>query len=423
MSEAALSAPQVARPRGVSFIIAVVAWRNLWRNKRRTWLTVGGIAFALLLVVTAMSLQTGMYGGMADIATRLGSSHLQVQHPEFLDNPRVEHTVQGAIDLAREIERIAGVTAVTTRTESFALVSADERSFGALVMGVEPEREALVSDFPSMLSEGEYLTRRDHAYVGTALARNLGATVGDEIVVLGSSKNGSMAAMVLTIGGTFTSGVSELDRNLLQVPLTAYQEAYEFGDEVHRVMVATVDANDVTAVVDTTRAVVPIGLAVRDWDTLMPEVKQAIAVDRIGGQMMYATLIIIVVLSIVNTFIMTVFERTREFGMLVALGMRARQIIGMLLFEAFSLWLVGAIVGVSLSLCIIVPTSAVGVPIAGLEEMAAQMRIPTRLYPGIDASALMTAPIIIGIGTLLAAWLPALRIRNLKPVDALREEE
>ena len=411
--------------RAFSLLFVLVAWRNLWRNKRRTWLSVGGIAFSLFLVVTGMAFQTGTYDDMINLGARLGHSHIQVQHPDYLDNPRVKNTFYDALGTSRSISQIPDVAGVAMRTESFALISVGERSYGAMVVGVEPNKEPSVSDFPSLLIEGTYLSDVGHAYIGSALARNLSAAVGDEIVILGTGKTGNLAPMLLTIGGIFTTGITDVDRSYVQVRIEAFQEAFEFGDEIHRLLVSVSDLAHINAVVADIRRVVSDDVVVHDWETLMPEIRQGIDLDKIGAQFVYWMLLAVVLLSIVNTFVMTVFERSREFGMLVAVGMRPRQIIGMVVIESIALWIVGSIVGLLVCLAVVIPTSWVGVPMpaAATEISMGGMQIPTHIYPGLDASTLLTAPLVLGVGTVLGAMLPALRIRTLKPVEALREEE
>ena len=411
--------------RAFSLLFVLVAWRNLWRNKRRTWLSVGGIAFSLFLVVTGMAFQTGTYDDMINLGARLGHSHIQVQHPDYLDNPRVKNTFYDALGTSRSISQIPDVAGVAMRTESFALVSVGERSYGAMIVGVEPNKEPSVSDFPSLLIEGTYLSDVGHAYIGSALARNLSAAVGDEIVILGTGKPGNLAPMLLTIGGIFTTGITDVDRSYVQVRIEAFQEAFEFGDEIHRLLVSVSDLAHINAVVADIRRVVSDEVVVHDWETLMPEIRQGIDLDKISAQFMYWMLLAVVLLSIVNTFVMTVFERSREFGMLVAVGMRPRQIIGMVVIESIALWIVGSVVGLLVCLAVVIPTSWVGVPMpaAATEMSMGGMQIPTHIYPGLDASTLLTGPLVLGVGTVLGAMLPALRIRTLKPVEALREEE
>jgi ABC-type lipoprotein release transport system permease subunit len=163
--------------------------------------------------------------------------------------------------------------------------------------------------------------------------------------------------------------------------------------------------------------------AVRHWELVMPEVLQGIEVDRIGGMFMYWLIMILVVFSVINSFIMTVFERTREFGMLRAIGMRPAKIILMVQFEALFGCLIGVAIGLALASAVIAWLIEVGIPLGeAMEDYATQFYMPARLYPAFSAEALLTAPVVMVIGTQIAAILPALRIRQLKPVEALRED-
>ena len=409
------------------WMFARVAWRNLGRRTLRTWLSAGAIAFAVLLVSVFMALQSGIYGGWIETATGMMSGHLQLQHPDYLEDPKVANAMPHGTELARIVAAVPGVVGVAPRVEAFALVSVGERSYGALVMGVDAEREAALFTLPHQLDEGEYLPRSDSAYIGAALATNLGVQLGDEIVAIGSSREGGVAALVLTVDGIFKTGTADLDRNVMQARLAAMQAAFQLGDAVHRVAVKTTDANRVAEYAHRIAAVLPTGVRLVDWNTLLPELEQSIELDRIIALMMYWLLMILVALAVVNAFIMTVFERTREFGMLLAIGMRPNAIVGVLTIEAVCVWALGAAIGIVLCVAVVVPLSHVGIDVASFDEnfkgMAEEMMLPTHMFPALSADAVVQAPLIMLAGTLLAAWIPALRVRRMRPVDALREEE
>lgn len=428
MSEAALSLAGAPRrgAAGTRAMFARVAWRNLWRRRLRTWMSAGGLAFAIFLVSAFMALQAGTYGGWIDTATDMMTGHAQLQHPDYLDNPRFAHSIKNATELVRRLAGVPGVAGVAPRAEAFALVSVGERSFGALVMGVDPEREAQLFALPHQRREGEYLPRADSAYVGASLAANLGVELGSEIVALGTSEEGGVAALVMTVDGIFETGQADLDRSVMQTRLTAVQSAFEMGDSVHRVVVETEDVQRIDEFEPDIAAEVPAGVRLVTWKTLLPELEQAIQLDRISALLMYWLLMIVVAMSVVNAFIMTVFERTREFGMLLAIGMQPNAVVGMLVIEAVCVWVLGTVIGLALSLATILPLTVVGIPIdafEGVEEMASQMMMPDSLYPMVTANVLTQAPLIMLAGTLLAALIPALRVRRMRPVDALREEE
>ena len=439
MTEAALPGALAGRASrrsgGARGLFVRVAWRNLWRRRLRTWLSAGGLAFAIFLVSATVSLQGGSYRGWVDTATGLATGHFQVQHPDYFDDPAVRHVLSSGSALARQLGAVDGVVGVAPRAEAFVLVAAGERTFGALALGVDARSEAAMFDLPKRIVAGEFLPREDSAFVGTALAANLGIGLGAEIAGLGSTAEGGVAALVLTVDGIFETGQAELDRSMMLAPLAAVQAAFELGDGVHRLAVNAADASRVDGLQPALSAALSAALAAArpaearllSWRELLPEIEQGIRLDRISAQMIYWLLMVVVTMSVVNAFVMTVFERTREFGMLLAVGMRPNAIVGMLLVEATCVWVLGAAVGLVLALAVLLPLGVVGMPttmgVEVMDEMATRLMMPDRLYPLVSLEAMTMAPLVMLAGTLLAALMPALRVRRMRPVDALREEE
>jgi ABC-type lipoprotein release transport system permease subunit len=424
MSEAAEARVAPTRAPLGPGLVGSIAWRNLWRNRLRTALITGGIAFAVLLIVAAYSLQGGTMGAMADNATHLLSGHAQIQNPAYADDPALRNLVPDATAVARSLAKVAGITTVAPRAIGFALVSVGERSFGAQIMGVDPQAEPSVSMLPNSLVEGHYIQSPTDAVVGAAMARNLGIKVGDGFVVLGSKLDGGVAALSLDVAGIVETGSADLDRGLVQMQLAAFQEEFGLGDQVHMVVARVGDFDRVGALVPAIEAAIaPLGTdsVVLPWQELMPEVSQAIQLKRAGSLVMLALVSVLVTFSIFNSFMMTVFERTREFGMLLAIGMRPAGIISVLLIEAAWLALLGAGLGLVLAVAVMSLTQQVGIPIGEMAgELARRMHIPDRIYPALNVDAMLLAPLLMLLATQFAALIPALRIRRLVPVDALR---
>jgi putative ABC transport system permease protein len=420
----ALPMPLPAPRAGGVGLNAALAWRNLWRNRLRTVLTAGGVAFAVMLIVAAYSLQNGAMGAMADNATRLLSGHLQIQNPAYAADPSLRNVVPDATAVARALAKVPGVTAVAQRAVGFALVSVGERSYGAQITGVEPSAEASVSSLPDMVVEGRYIEGPTDAVVGAVMAHNLGIGVGDEFVVLGSKLDGGVAALTLTAVGIVQSGSAELDRALVQIQLAAFQDEFGLADQVHMVVARVADferVRDLVPAVDA--AIAPLGTnsVALPWQQLMPEVAQTIQLKRASSFVMLALVAVLVTFSIFNSFMMTVFERTREFGMLLAIGMRPVGIIGVLQIEAAWLALLGAAIGLTVGGALMVVTQHVGIPIGQMaEEVARRYHMPDRIYPALDVGTMVLAPVLMLVATQMAALIPALRIRRLVPVDALR---
>ena len=400
-----------------------IAWRGLGRNRRRAWLTGGAIAFSVLILAFFMSLQTNSYRTMIDNATQLTAGHVQIQRPDYLDNPRQRATVGGVAALLTRLRREPEVVGAFPRAIAFALVSHGERCFGAQVQGVQPDAERRYSSIWQYIEPGGRFLQADNAneaIVGALLARNLGARRGDELVIIGTSNQGSVAALAVRVVGTVNSGIAELDRTLLQLPLTAFRSAFELHDEASVVVVMAANPARGRELAAQLQPLVAPNVA-RAWPQLMPELEQAIAVDRASGYVLYVLLGIMVVFSIVNTFIMTVFERTREMGMLMAVGMTPGQLQGMLQLEALMLCGLGVIAGVALAWGVLTITGFVGLPLGDQGDAVLRgFHMPSHLYPRPGWRDLLVPSAMLLVATQIAAFLPTLKIRRLLPVEALR---
>lgn len=421
MSEVALQSSALQPASGNQGLIRRIAWRNLWRNKRRTWLTAGGIAFATLIVSFSMAVQHGSYGMMIETATGLWEGDIKITHPAYLDDAKLDQTVAASTSLLRRLDLVPGVE-FTPRAGAFALVSAEERSFGGFIWGVDFAREQRLFKFFDSIGQGRVPQGPDEVVLGRIMAQNVGVNLGDELVLLGSGKEGGVAALALTVVGIFSSGQAELDRTFLFAELNAVQNAFDLGDETHVIAGRVQQQNQLEAQAETLRTTVGSALKVSTWHSFMPEVVQSIELDRVGGYLMFSAILVLVAFSVVNTFLMIVFERRREFGMLLAIGMQPGLVMRQVLTEAFFMWAVGVALGGLLSFAITGYLMIEGIPLAGLEEVAESFYMADRIYPAATLSAIFTAPLVLLIGTQLAGLIATLRVRRISPVEALRGE-
>jgi len=404
-------------------ILLRLAWLNLWRHKRRTWLTASAIAFATTLLVFMISLQLGAYDMFIDVSLRVFTGQMQVQHEGYKEKPQMRSTVPNGAALAAQLRRKTRFDTVAARAQGFALASSATRSYGVPVIGVEPDFEPKVSTLPHLIKEGRYLSavNAQEVVLGAALARNLKIGIGDELTLLGSGKDGSIAATIVPVVGIFESGNPELDRHLVQLPLKTFQDVFSMGEDAHAVVVS---GSNYEAIPQTKAAVAAqlapgSRLVVLDWEQLIPGLKQLIQTDMVQNWITYIALILIVTLSIMNTFLMSVLERTREFGIMLALGVSARQIGGMVLLESLFLTLLGLSIGIILGGSIAVWLHFTGFSFPGMKEIYAQYGLPGELHPKLSLASFTLGPGVILAFTMFAALYPALRIRKLQPVEAI----
>lgn len=406
-------------------IVLRLAWRNLWRHKRRTWLTASAIAFLTVLMVFLITLQLGTYDLMVDSSLRIFTAQLQVQREGYLERPQIRKIIPDAVPLADRLRRdpALGGVAIAVRAQAFALASSGTRSYGVQVVGAEPEYEPGVSTVPRLMKSGRYLAGRNtqEVVLGAPLAHNLNVKVGDDLTLLGSAMDGSVAATIVPVVGIFESGMRDLDRVLVEMPLGTFQDLFGMGQGAHALVLLAPDLAQLPRMRREVARMLPgtPDLAVLDWDRLIPGLKQMIDADWTIDWFMYIALILVVTLSILNTFIMSVLERTREFGIMLALGATPLRIGTLVFAETALLALIGLGIGVGLGVVIAVYLSAHGITYPGLKEVMGQFGLPGMIYPKLSAKAILIGPAVILGFILVSALYPAFRIRKLQPVEAI----
>ena len=405
-------------------IVLRLAWRNIWRQPRRTWLTTGAMVFSNVLLVFMISIQFGMYGLMINNTLQVFSGHMQVQAPGYVDDAKMRQVVHDVQPLAAHLREALGSETIAARARAFALASSEDRTYGIGIFGVEPRHEQRVSNLPGLVEQGRYL-EDDDAYeivIGSVLARNLRVAVGDELTVLGSGVDGSFAAAVLVVAGIFESGVKDIDRNIAQMPLAAFQEMFYMDGAGHQVVILAPSLSDAPALQVQVEALVggDDGLVVQDWDALQPGLRQAIQADMSSAFFMYGILVLLVAFSVLNTQLMSVLERTHEFGVVMALGMKPGLLGRIVLLESALMGLLGFVLGVIAGTALTGWLSVRGFTMPGMEEMAAQFNLPANIYPSVTPLSVSIGPFVVFVFTLLASLYPAWRLRRLHPVEAMR---
>jgi len=405
-------------------IVVRLAWRNLWRHQRRTWLTVGAMVFSNTLLVFMISMQFGMYDLMIDNTLQVFTGHMQIQAPGYKDEQKMRQTVPDIVPLADRLRAEFPNESIAARGWAFALASSAERSYGVGIFGVEPEFEPRVSSIPGLIEEGRYVERSaaPEIVIGAVLARNLRIGVGDELTLLGSGLDGSFAAAVVSIVGIFKSGVPEVDRNIAEMSLGAFQDIFFMQGAGHQVVVTASSLEAAEIVLPNIVAALPADadLVVHDWDALQPGLKQAIKADMSSAFFMYGVLVILVAFSVLNTQLMSVLERTHEFGIVMSLGLKPGQLGRLVMLETAFLGLIGLVLGAIGGAILTAYFSVNGLSIPGMEEMAANFNLPGRVYFEPTLLTMAIGPSVVFIFTLLAAAYPALRLYKLHPVEAMR---
>ena len=405
-------------------ILFRLAWRNLWRHRRRTWLTIGAMIFSNVLLVFMISLQLGTYRMMIDNTLNAFSGHIQIQHKSYKDDPKLRFSIPSIAQYTKSLQKDMVEIAISARASAFALASSEKRSYGLKIIGVQPDTESAISSIPGLIKKGRYLNDidADEIVIGRVLARNLKVKVGDELTLLGSGYDGSFAAGIVKIVGIYDSGLVDLDRSIGEMPLKYFQELFSMGDRGHTVVINVTELFDVDEWLEKIRPLLKDEptLVAHDWMDLQPGLMQAITADMSSAWFMYGILIILVAFSVLNTQLMSVLERTREFGITMALGLKPGKLSRLILLETALMSSLGLVIGCFLGFLLSLYFQRYGFYYPGMEEMAVKFNLPDRIYPSVSFLSVFFGPLIVFFFSVIAAIYPALRLHFLRPVQAMR---
>lgn len=408
--------------------LIALAWRNLWRQKRRTVLTLVSIAFGGFLAVLMTAMQDQSFADFIDNAARFGAGHVTLQHPDYRDMPALSRSVRGTDRLRALADEDPRVVRVVERTAGQAMVSTARDSFGAFFIAFDPEQESDETlEFTQGLASGEmFHTADDRGIVlGELLAANLGAELGDKIVYTLTDRTGEIVSGMERLSGTVRTGASSTDAAIVLLPLGRVREVVGHPrDETTQVAVFLADGRRASAVASGLAPRLPDDVTVLTWDELQPEIKAFVAMKIGGGRLFEIIIGVLVAAGIFNTIFMSVLERTREFGIMLAIGYSPRQLFAMVMAEsAFlaGLGLIGAVLvtvgpysylhGTGIDMTAMYAQQG-GVDIGGV-GMDPILRIG--IYP--ENAAIIAVSIVLA--TMLAGLYPAWRAGRVDPVASI----
>lgn len=402
-------------------MIFTLAWRNIWRQRRRTAFGLTAVAVTTAVVVFLPSLQSGSYAGMVNAYLGLLDGHAQVQTPEYLNTPAMRESFEVPVMLREKLKALPAGANVSERGIAYVLLSSQSRSLGAQVIGAAPQTEQHVSTIPTNLVSGVYLEQDDQIVLGDILARNLQVTAGDPVTLLGIGRDGSLAADVLTVSGLFRSGMPDLDRQLAEITLDRFDTTFAMDGFRHAMVIGGSGSRIAHRAIERLGpAVTRHGLALRDWTELQPGLDAAIELDWTAAILLYVVLISVVVLSLLNTILMSVLERTREFGMLMALGVRPEMLSRVVWAETGIIALLGVSAGMLGGALLTAWFARTGIDFQSVQAVFERYGMSSTVHPELTPITLLAGPVVIAAALILAAFLPAYRIRKLNILDAMR---
>ena len=402
--------------------LLTLSWRNLWRNHRRTYIMLGAISVGVWAMIFMTALMRGMVDDMLNQGIRNLPGHIQIQHPDFLDDPSVVNSIpepEGELLLALNQP---GSKRWATRIKVPAVIASERESRGINLLGVEPEAEADISGIPAQVSEGRFLeSNSDRGIViGAKLAQRLETRLGKRVVVMSQDPDNNISERGFRIVGVYRAEMPGLEEFNVYAARDTLQQLLRIEGRVSQVVLVDDDYREIESLYRRIAQVTPRALEIKPWyeiDTYL-----AAMFNMMDGFVLVWVIIIFLALSfgLVNTLVMAVFERVREIGLIQALGMRPALIVYQILLESLLLLLIGLVLGNALAIATVKPLES-GLDISIVAEGMAMMGASSVLYPSLTLYDMLLANTVVIILGILTSILPAWRASQLDPVRALNK--
>ncbi|MCC5918625.1 MAG: ABC transporter permease [Cryomorphaceae bacterium] len=399
-----------------------MSWRNIWRNKVRS----AAVMVAVMLGLVAGLFSSAMVEGV--LLSRFHNfienqiSHIQVHNPEFIRDQEVFQTVGGGqIDL-ETVANWSEVKAATIRSRTQSMIASATYTGGVELYGIRPNSENNTTNFSRHLIEGDYLIGESEnaILIGNALAEKMKVRVGSRIVLTFHDKDNNLVSAAFVVRGLFDSGYKRYDESVAFTFHDYLNSHLGLQGDFHEMAVLANNLDDLSSLEEKLSSHFPKS-EVRKWNEIEPGLEIIVTS---GNMFSYIFLILIMIglaFGLLNTMLMAVFERTREIGMLMAIGMGKGRLFLLIVLETLFLSLTGSIIGLLLGYGLVKYTGRVGIDLSAFSDVMKELGVDPVFYPEISREFALIIPIIVLITALLSAIYPALKALSLRPVEALQK--
>jgi ABC-type lipoprotein release transport system permease subunit len=400
-----------------------IAWRNLWRNKRRTMITVSSVFFAILLALIMRSMQHGSYDLMEHDAIKNSSGYIQIHAKGYWEDKTIDNTFEATDQLYQTLQSDENVSAIIPRLESFALVSSGNITKGVGIVGTDPETENSVTNLKERVIKGKYISNKEHdgIMLGDELAKYLDVDVNDTVVLLSQGYHGLTAAGKYVVSGIFHFGAPEMNKQLIYMTLGAAQYFFAADNRLTSYSLMLDDPDKLDKTFRNLTNELGNQYEVMTWKEMMIELRQQIESDNISGIFMLSILYVVVAFGIFGTIMMMTHERKKEFAVMIAVGMQRYRLSVITFFETLYMGIIGVVLGVVASIPIIYYYYKNPIPLSGeMADAFAEFNVQPIMPFAFDAGIFFSQAAIVMILTILIAFYPMINISRFNLISGLR---
>ncbi|MFZ1977515.1 MAG: FtsX-like permease family protein [Bacteroidota bacterium] len=402
-------------------MLAGIAWKNIWRNKKRSAVILTAIALGLCGGLFATGIMIGMAESMVNSAIDRDLAHIQIHTKAFKENPLVQDTIPDADSLTAKLRFIPGMRGVSGRAKIVGMASSPATNSGVEIDGINPISEKSVTMISQNIREGVYLdsTGINSVLVGRKLAEKLNLHIHSKLVLSFPGLDGSITYGAFRIVGIFETESAMFDKSKVFVDNRDLSRLLGGTTVVHEIALRLVNADLVPHVLAALRAAYP-QLIIESWKDLAPELKLTSELTNVSMVFFLAIILFGLLFGITNTMLMSVLDRTREFGMIMAIGMKRKRVFAQIILETVFLSLVGSTAGIAAGTAVIAITHRTGINLSAFSDGLSSYGIGSMLYPIIPFEVYIELGFLIFLTALCASVYPGFKATRLNPAEAMR---
>jgi ABC-type lipoprotein release transport system permease subunit len=398
-----------------------LAWRNLWRHRRRSFLNMALLAIAVMIIVFLISIHDGMYERMISNAVDLSVGDILIQEPLFEEDPVIENFIFKTADDEKILKKENLIKAYAPRIETYGLISGPKTTQGAALVGIDPVLEKTVSVLANKVTTGSFLTTDDldGVLIGQTLAENLDLKVGSELVVLTQDYYHQTSAAKYIVRGFLLSGAQEVDGFQVFFNLKGLQNLLSVEDGVSKFVIRLKNHSQLPkAVINLNQSMKPLN--VLTWKIKLKSILEMIELEKSGIRLITSMFGIVIFFGLLNTSLMNVLERTREIGVLKAIGTDPQKVAMQYFLETLMLSLTGLAVGMVLGTLLMFYFAAFPITLHGFEEEFKRYNLEAQMFTVFKFKTLFTAFSSILVYCLVSSVYPAWRASRISILKALQ---
>lgn len=403
-------------------MIPTLAWRNVWRNRLRSFVVIGAVIVGVWSIIFLLSFTRGIVLGYIDRAIENEVSHIQIHHPEFEKDQAIQYDLKNTAQIDSVLSQEDGIQAFTQRSLILGMIASAKGARGTRIKGIIPETEQEVTKLKEKIVEGSYFknNKKNQILLSQRIADKLNVKIRKKVVLTFQDQDAEIISAAFRLTGIFDTGNTKLDESMVFVRHSDLLNLFGKSDLTHEYAMLIKDEQSISIVQENLKA--SLGNAsVKNYKEISPDVELYESQIKVSTYIFMTIFMLALVFGIINTMLMAVLERYRELGMLMSIGMNKLKIYLMIMLETVMLVVIGLPIGMLLAYMSVYYYQGKGIDLSNYSEGLREFGMSEVIYPVIQSDLFVSMALFVGVTAIIAALYPAYKAIKLKPVEAIRK--